>query len=114
MKGSTIESHELQFSDLNDGYYGCVWGYTWLICSATPWLVYCKDENTAARVQATSSLLFCDEWAGNYGIGSTSFEKHSALSRKQRHSEKNIDTINLNAFNSQFIWEHLKPNLVKT
>ena len=24
MKGSTIESHKLQFSKLNDGYYGCV------------------------------------------------------------------------------------------
>ena len=24
MKGSTTESHKLQFSKLNDGYYGCV------------------------------------------------------------------------------------------
>ena len=58
MKGSTRKSHKLQFSKLNDGYYGCVWGYTWFICSATPWLVNCKDIITVARVQATSSLLF--------------------------------------------------------
>ena len=29
------------------------------------------------------------------------------------HSKKNFDTINLNALNSQLIWEHLKQNLVK-